>query len=81
MLVKMNNFNFRIYIKRYIICNMNEYHIIKNSQTKATLFQPAWLTADVIIAHWYNILFGLSKWETALNQNATCVVERPHEEF
>ena len=54
----MNNVNFRIYmyIKSYIICNMNEYHIMKNSQTKSTSFQPAfpdlaWLTADVIIAH------------------------------
>ena len=46
MLVKMNNFNFCIYIKRYIICNMNEYRIIKNSQTKSTLFQPAFPDMD-----------------------------------
>ena len=58
MLVKMNNVNFRVYmyIKSYMICKMNEYHIMKNSLTKSTLFQPAfpemaWLTADVIIAH------------------------------
>ena len=52
----MNIVNFCVYMKSYIICNMNEYNIMNNSQTKSTLFQPAfqdmaWLTADVIIAH------------------------------